>query len=151
EAGAMVARIKGRINAAHSDFVPATKLALALLGDSIATNMFMAGFAWQKGLVPLSREAVEQAIKLNGAAVDMNLRAFEWGRRAAHDLAAVERAARAPANDSGPKTLEDLLARRAEFLTAYQNAAYATRYRALVERARRAEAERAPGCRGLAE
>ncbi len=151
EAAAMRKRIEARVDAAHSDFAPATKLATALLGDSIATNMFMAGFAWQKGLVPLSREAIEHAIKLNGAAVEMNLRAFEWGRRAAHDLAAVERVAKTPEHDPRPRTLEEIVTRRAEFLTGYQNAAYAARYRALVERMRRAEAERAPGCRGLAE
>jgi indolepyruvate ferredoxin oxidoreductase len=150
EAGAMVARIKGGVDAAHSDFIPATKLAVALLGDSIAANMFMAGFAWQKGLVPLSREAIEHAIKLNGAAVEMNLRAFEWGRRAAVDLAAVERTAKAPP-PSRPRTWDESVARRVEFLTAYQNAAYAARYRALAERMRRAEAERAPGLSGLVD
>ena len=63
------------------------------MGDSIATNMFMLGYAWQKGLVPLGEEAIERAIELNGAAVEFNKAAFEWGRRAAVDLAAVERAA----------------------------------------------------------
>jgi indolepyruvate ferredoxin oxidoreductase len=150
EMGEMRKRLEARIDAAHSDFVPATRLALALMGDSIATNMFMAGFAWQKGLVPLSREAIEQAIKLNGAAVDMNLRAFEWGRRAAHDLATAERAAKVPAQASAPKTLDEIVARRAEFLTDYQNAAYAGRYRALVDKLRKAEAARAPGRSGLA-
>jgi indolepyruvate ferredoxin oxidoreductase len=147
-AGEMRRRIAERVDARHSDFVPATRLALALVGDSIATNMFIAGFAWQKGLVPLSRDAIEQAIRLNGAAVEANLRAFDWGRRAAHDLAAVERAARvAPAPP--PPSLADLVARRSAFLTAYQNAAYAARYRALVERLRAAEA--ALGRSGLAE
>jgi indolepyruvate ferredoxin oxidoreductase len=150
EGAEMRRRLEARLDATHSDFIPATKLALALVGDSIATNMFMAGFAWQKGLVPLSRDAIEHAIKLNGAAVDANLGAFAWGRRAAHDLAAVERAAKLmPA--AGPETLDQLIARRAEFLTGYQNAAYAARYRAVVERLRKAEAERAPGARGLAD
>ncbi len=150
ETGAMRARLEGRLDAAHSDFIPATKLAVALMGDSIAANMFMAGFAWQKGLVPLSREAIEHAIKLNGAAVDMNLRAFDWGRRAAVDLAAVERVAKA-APPAGPRTLDETIAQRAEFLAAYQNAAYAARYRALVDRVRKAEAERVPGSSALAE
>ncbi|MCW5772286.1 MAG: indolepyruvate ferredoxin oxidoreductase family protein, partial [Rhodospirillaceae bacterium] len=83
EGAAMRRRIEQRVGADHADFIPATALALALCGDSIATNMFMAGFAWQKGLIPLSREAIEQAIKLNGAAIEANLRAFTWGRRAA--------------------------------------------------------------------
>ncbi len=151
EAGEMRRRIEARIDAARSDFVPATRLALALLGDSIATNMFMAGFAWQKGLVPLSREAIEHAIKLNGAAVEMNHGAFAWGRRSAHDLAAAERAAKSPAQEPRPQSSENIVARRVEFLTAYQNAHYAARYRALVERLSDAEARRAPGRAGLAE
>ena len=150
EADELRRRIEAHVDRVHTDFVPATKLAVALMGDSIATNMFMAGFAWQKGLVPLSREAIEQAIKLNGAAVDSNLRAFEWGRRAAHDLASVEHAAKAP-QPVRPQTLDEIVARRVEFLAGYQNAAYAARYRVLVEKMRKAEAERAPGCRGLTE
>ena len=62
------------------------------MGDAIATNMFMLGYAWQKGLVPLGEAAILRAIELNGAAVGLNQAAFQWGRRAAHDLAAVERA-----------------------------------------------------------
>ena len=61
--------------------VDATRLATALTGDAIATNMFMLGYAWQKGRVPLSRVAIERAIKVNAVAVEMNLSAFDWGRR----------------------------------------------------------------------
>jgi len=150
DAAEMRKRIEARVDPARSDFVPATRLALALIGDSIATNMFMAGYAWQKGLIPLSREAIEQAIKLNGAAVGSSLRAFDWGRRAAHDLGSVERAAKS-APEARPKTLDEKIARRVEFLTAYQNAAYAARYRGLVERLRKAEAARTPGKSGLAD
>ncbi len=70
--------------------VDAQRLAKDLLGDAIASNMFMLGAAWQKGLVPLQREAIERAIELNGVAIEANKQAFEWGRRAAHDLAGVE-------------------------------------------------------------
>ena len=63
----------------------AQRLAAALLGDPIASNMFMLGAAWQKGLVPIRREAIERAIELNGVAIEANKQAFEWGRRAAHD------------------------------------------------------------------
>ena len=73
--------------------VDATELATALMGDAIATNLFMLGYAWQQGLVPLSLEALMRAIELNGAAVEMNKTAFAWGRLAAHDLGAVQRAA----------------------------------------------------------
>jgi indolepyruvate ferredoxin oxidoreductase len=76
-----------------ADFVGGSRLATALLGDSIATNLFMLGVAWQKGLVPISAEALVQAIELNGVAVDFNKRAFLWGRRAVVDRAKVEKAA----------------------------------------------------------
>ena len=74
-------------------FVPAVRLAHALLGDSIATNFLLLGYAWQKGAVPVREQAILEAIELNGVAVEQNRAAFLWGRRAAHDLAAVEAAA----------------------------------------------------------
>jgi indolepyruvate ferredoxin oxidoreductase len=138
----------------HSDFLDATRLATALMGDSIATNLFMLGFAWQKGLVPISEAALNQAIELNGVAVAANKQALLWGRRAAVDLAAVEAAAapgREPESRHLSQSLEEIVERRVAFLTGYQDAAYAARYRALVERAQAAEAERAPGRSGLAE
>jgi indolepyruvate ferredoxin oxidoreductase len=133
-------------------YVDATGLATALQGDSIATNLFLVGYAFQKGLIPLSAEALERALELNGVAVDFNKRAFLWGRRAAHDLAGVEKLAK-PATErrTFAETLEDMVARRVAFLTAYQDAAYAKRYRDLVERVRRTEAEKTPGRNGLAE
>ena len=79
--------IEAAAGAEACDFLDATRLATALMGDSIATNLFMLGYAYQKGLVPLGHEALERAIELNGAAVPMNLAAFRWGRRAAHDRA----------------------------------------------------------------
>jgi indolepyruvate ferredoxin oxidoreductase len=148
----MIADTTGRT---ATDFLDATRLATALLGDSIATNPFMLGYAYQKGLVPLSAEALEKAIELNAVAADANKRAFLWGRRAAHDLAAVERlvARMAPETVSAPvaHSLEEILAKRVAFLTEYQNAAYARRYQELVERVRSAEAARAPGLSGVAE
>jgi indolepyruvate ferredoxin oxidoreductase len=128
--------------AAHAHFVPATRLASALLGDAIATNLFMVGFAYQRGLLPVSAAAIERAIEINRVAVAMNRSAFAWGRRAALDLAAVE-AAVAPvsAPDGGlSRTLDELIERRVAHLTAYQDAAYAARYRRLVERVRAADA-----------
>jgi indolepyruvate ferredoxin oxidoreductase len=140
--------------------VDATAVATALCGDSIATNVFMLGYAWQHGLVPLSREALERAIELNGAAVRMNLDAFLWGRRAAVDPDAVHAAVRAlKADGSGDaeperrrlsETLDEMVDRRAAFLAEYQDAAWAGRYRSLVEEVRRAERERTPGMDGLA-
>jgi len=116
--------------------------ATKLLGDSIYTNPMMLGFAWQKGWIPLGRESLLRAIELNAVAVDNNKAAFEWGRRAAHDWASVEKLL-APAQVLQFKkreTLDDIVARRVEFLTAYQDAAYAQRYRAFVEKVRQHEA-----------
>jgi indolepyruvate ferredoxin oxidoreductase len=136
------------------EFIDATGLATALMGDSIATNMFMLGYAWQKGLVPVSREAIERAIELNEVAVESNKRSFAWGRAAAVDLAAVEHLARpAPVTPirTLSKSLDEMVARRVEFLTAYQNATYARRYEDLVRKVQAAEAARAPGKSGLTE
>ncbi len=123
-------------------YVDATKLATTLLGDSIATNLFMLGFAFQKGLVPLSEAALLRAIELNAVAVEANKAAFLWGRRAAVDLQAVQQIA-APAKPvvvQLPQSLDAIVSKRVESLTAYQNAAYARRYAVFVEKVRQAEA-----------
>jgi len=139
----------------RTDFVDGTHIATTLCGDSIATNLFMLGYAYQKGLVPVSGAAIEQAIELNATAVEANKQAFIWGRRAAHDRAAVEQlvaqASPEPESHRVATTLEEIVAKRVAYLTAYQDAAYAERYRALVERVRDAERERTPGRSGLAE
>jgi indolepyruvate ferredoxin oxidoreductase len=135
--------------AKNVDFVPAGKLATALLGDAIATNMFMLGYAFQKGWVPLAERSLLRAIELNDVAVEFNGKAFLWGRRAAANLAQVERLAIPaeviPISQAFSRNLDELIARRVEFLTAYQNAAYAHRYRALVERVRAAESKLGTG------
>ncbi len=113
-----------------------------LMGDSIYTNPMMLGYAWQKGWIPLAHEALMRAIELNAVAVDNNKAAFEWGRRAAHDWASVERLL-SPGQVIELKkrdTVDSLVTRRVEFLTDYQNAAYASLYRTFVERVRQAEA-----------
>ena len=179
-AGSLMRGIERAAGARQVERVDATRLATALTGDAIATNLFMLGHAWQKGHIPLSRAAIERAIEINGVAVEMNLAAFDWGRRAAADRDAVERRAApgaaagvevAPPLEGGPspahspgaapgievapprerETLESLIERRAAFLTDYQNATYADRYRAFVERVRAAERSRAKGMRGLSE
>ncbi|NIJ70181.1 indolepyruvate ferredoxin oxidoreductase family protein [Xanthomonas sp. 60] len=187
----------------------ATQLATALLGDAIASNLFILGFAWQQGLVPLSFDALMRAIELNGAAVAMNQQAFAWGRLAAVDPHAVQQAAglvhnrhtdsettagplhalppgewegnewgatAAPRNTGNERelrglpghgegdvaflplddarlsrSLDEMIARRVAFLVDYQDAAYAERYRALVERVRTAEADRIGGSTALTE
>uniref|UniRef100_A4XWB5 Pyruvate ferredoxin/flavodoxin oxidoreductase n=1 Tax=Ectopseudomonas mendocina (strain ymp) TaxID=399739 RepID=A4XWB5_ECTM1 len=139
---AMREAIVEAVGAAKTQFVDATRLATRLLGDSIATNLFMLGYAYQKGLVPVSAEAINKAIELNGVAVQLNQQAFLWGRRAAHDLAAVEKLA-APKVVEAPRcqSLEEIVEDRAQRLSAYQNAAYAARYRELVERVRQADTD----------
>jgi indolepyruvate ferredoxin oxidoreductase len=134
---------------AACDFVDATNLATALMGDSIATNLFMVGFAWQKGLIPIGEAAILQAIELNGAAVESNKKAFEWGRRAAVDVASVVRAATPPEakpdSQRMSQSLDETIGRRVAFLAAYQNDAYAKRYEEFVARVRATEQSRVPG------
>lgn len=136
-----------------TDFVAAEKIATAVMGDAIATNMMMLGYAWQKGRVPLSLESIDAAIRLNGVAVSFNQRAFALGRLLAHDPARVQaliEAARGPAPEPVARTLADVVAKRVADLTDYQNAAYAERYRQLVSRVREVEGRVAPGSEALA-
>ena len=127
------------------DFIPAAEVATALMGDSIATNMYMLGYAWQKGWVPLARESIERAIELNGIAVKFNLKSFVWGRRAAANPELVTRLATpaevVPIGQHFSRNLDELLERRMKLLTDYQDVAYAGRYRALVEKVRLTEGE----------
>ena len=131
-------------------FINASGIAAALFGQSIGANMFMVGYAYQLGAIPLSAAAIEQAIALNGEAVAMNRAAFHWGRRAVVDRAAVENLAKpatAIASDARrlSESFEETVERRVKFLTAYQDSAYAARYRAVVGKVKAAEAARAPG------
>jgi len=150
---ALFGRIAAEAGAGRLEILDATGLAARLLGDTIATNLFMLGYAYQKGWVPVSAAALMRAIELNGLAVEMNKSAFEWGRRAAHDLAAVEALADAGGAEAEPvpETLEALIRHRALALTAYQDAAYTRRYEALIRRVEAAEAARAKGAEGLTE
>jgi indolepyruvate ferredoxin oxidoreductase len=138
----------------NATFLPATELAAALMGDAIATNMFMLGYAYQNGWLPLHRESIERAIELNGVAVEFNQQSFLWGRHAAADLQRVKRAATPaeviPLEEHGSRGVEDLVERRVRYLTEYQDAAYGARYKALVDRVRKIESERA-GSGKLAE
>jgi len=138
----------------NAEFVPAAELATALMGDSIATNMFMLGYAWQKGRVPLGRESIERAIELNGVAVAFNQQSFVWGRRAAVDLERVRRIAVPaeviPIEQHLSRNLDELVDRRVQFLTGYQDAAYAEKYRNLVNKVTAIENEMA-GSTKLAE
>lgn len=129
------------VGAGRYSEVNATRLATSLLGDAIASNMFMLGYAWQKGLVPVTLEAIMEAVRLNGAAVKFNQDAFSWGRHAAHDPARIEALVSPSAVVAfvPRETPDAVLHHRSSALTAYQNAALAERYKALVGRVRQAE------------
>ena len=152
-AESMMKSIRDAAGEEASTFVDGTGLATAILGDSIATNLFMLGYAWQKGLVPLSLEALMRAIELNGVAVESSKRTFDWGRLAAHNLKAVQAAARPTLRVEKPvaRTLTDIVAKRVELLTAYQDKAYAERYRAFIDKVATVEKDKARGRSGLAE
>ncbi len=121
----------------------AEQVAVQLLGDSIYTNPLLLGYAWQKGRVPLSHAALMRAMELNGVQIDNNKAAFEWGRRCAHDLSAVQALFQAAQVIEFVKkpALAEMVAQRVEFLTGYQDAAYAAQYRAFVEKVQAAEAK----------
>lgn len=138
---ASVAVIGEACGADHVDALQAGRLATALMGDSIATNMFMLGYAWQRGWVPLPEAALLKAIELNAVSVDFNQQSFAWGRIAAHDLKALEHEVSGLATTQviefkRKESLDELIRRRTEFLTAYQSARYADRYRDFVARVR---------------
>jgi indolepyruvate ferredoxin oxidoreductase len=136
------AAIAAAVGAGALGEVDADTLAVQLVGDSLYANPLLLGYAWQKGRVPVSRAALLRAIELNGVQVDNNKAAFEWGRRAAHDPAALQALAK-PAQVielvRRANNLDELIARRVEFLTAYQNAAWGAEYRAYIEKVRDAE------------
>ncbi|WP_102947227.1 indolepyruvate ferredoxin oxidoreductase family protein [Stenotrophomonas sp. VV52] len=197
----IIAGIRVALGGRDPLLLDATQLATALLGDAIASNLFILGYAWQQGLVPISFEALMRAIELNGAAVAMNQQAFAWGRLAVVDPQAVQQASGlvrnghtdaertpGPLQDLPPgewegnewgataapretgderelrglpghgggdvaflpldderlsRSLDELVERRVKFLTDYQDAAYAARYRALVDRVRSVEWDKA--------
>ncbi|MEP6657853.1 MAG: indolepyruvate ferredoxin oxidoreductase family protein, partial [Betaproteobacteria bacterium] len=152
--GSMEREIEDAVGTGEAEFLDATKLATGLMGDSIATNLFMVGFAYQRGLLPVSEAAILRAIELNGAAIDANRQSFHWGRLAAVDPARVTAAAipnRKPESQRLSESLEETINRREAFLTAYQDAAYAKRYTELVARVRSTEATKLPGSTALTE
>jgi indolepyruvate ferredoxin oxidoreductase len=151
-------RIKQAIKQASADtarFVDAGGIAAAMLGTTVSANMFMLGYAYQLGYVPLSAAAIERAIELNGEAVPTNHSAFKWGRRAAADLKSVETIVARLRQPVGERVMassfEEAVDMRGKFLTFYQNRRLAKRYRKWVERVRTAETEMASGRVGLAD
>ena len=137
--------ISDAIGQSATDFVDAQKFASGLIGDAMATNLFMLGYAWQRGLVPVSAAALLGAIELNGTAIKMNIAAFNWGRCAAHDFSGVWQLI-APMDTSDDSvspapTVDQLIDQRSKFLVDYQDDAYAERYRSQVAAIRAAEAK----------
>ncbi len=134
--------LSARVKRQASDFATFDAEALAILyfNDAIYTNMIMAGYAWQKGQVPVSLRGVYRAIKLNGVKADDNMAAFDLGRIAAYDPDRLE-TAKDPRGHIQAKTLDELIEDRVTRLKGYQSGAYADRYRALVDRVKAAESE----------
>ena len=152
EMGTMQTVLRDAVGDKNLDIIDATGIASALMGDSIATNPFMLGFAFQKGAIPLSLEALLRAIEINGAAIEMNKLAFTWGRLAAHDMSRVRSVLQFKSRAPAPtKSLDDIIATRAEFLTGYQDKAYADRYLAAVAKVRKAESVASPASTELTE
>jgi len=152
--GSMEQEIRDAVSSGDAEFLDATKLATALMGDSIATNLFMVGYAYQRGLIPVGEDAIMRAIELNAAAVEANKQSFRWGRLAAVEPERVVKLAIPEAKPESQRlstSLDETVARRVEFLTGYQDAAYARLYSDFVARVRAAEAQKVPGRTALAE
>ncbi len=136
---AMKQRINAEMGEENCHFIDSTAIATRLLGDAIASNLFLLGFAWQQGMVPVSANALEQAIELNGVAVEFNKHAFLWGRRCADQP---EKVLAVVSDSKKPRlqlSLEEVISDRESRLSDYQDAAYAATYRARVERVRLAD------------
>jgi indolepyruvate ferredoxin oxidoreductase len=149
-----LAELEAVAGAGRAAPIDASRAALTLLGDTLGTNMLMVGFALQKGWLPVRRDSVERALELNGSAVPFNKRALALGRLAAQEperFASLLAAAGGCAVSNGHATPEAPVASREAFLVEYQNAAYAARFRALVDRVTAVEQARTPGQSALAE
>ncbi len=144
QADQRLALLRDAVGEANFATLDANRLAEQLLGDTVFSNVMMLGFAWQRGLLPVSEAALKRAIELNGVAIDKNLRAFAWGRLAAEEPAYLQRRL-----DDSPlaadASLDDVIARHSRWLTRYQNSAYAERYVQRVARVREAEASLGAG------
>jgi len=152
DAAIVVGRVARALGPDRLHRLAAATIAERLLGDAIGVNLLLIGFAWQKGLIPVSRAAILRAIELNDVAVAVNKAAFEWGRVAAHGPQAIGRAlGDADAEVPPPQTLDALVARRTEMLERYQDAAYAARFQKFVETVAAAERRVKPSENRLAE
>ncbi len=142
-AAPMMQSIEKVAGTGQAEFVAATRLAAALMGNALGANLFLVGYAAQRGLLPVSLAAIERAIDLNGVEVQMNKVSLGWGRLSAHEPAYVESVANGTAILESPlyeDTAADLVQRRAVRLVDYQDARYAARYEALVRKVAECEA-----------
>ncbi len=131
---AMKKAIEAEVGEDKTHFVNASQLAVELMGDAIGGNLFLLGYAYQKGLIPVSADAINRSIELNGVAIEFNKQAFTWGRRSAHDDESVK--ALLPQQKAPFKPLQalnEIVDYRVNYLTQYQDAAYAARYQKLVD------------------
>ncbi len=150
----MIEMVEGEVGKEATKVVDATRIATTLMGNSIATNSFMLGFAYQQGRIPVSDEAIFKAMEMNGVAVQMNQQAFLWGRRTAHNPEAVEKLLASQSKKPKapvPESLSDIVEHRAAILQDYQNQDYADRYKSVVARVQTAEAKVAPGSDAFAK
>ncbi|MGH3206810.1 MAG: indolepyruvate ferredoxin oxidoreductase family protein [Trebonia sp.] len=131
--GRVTAAIEAQVRSAR--FLDAAALATDRFGDEQYANMILVGAAYQTGALPVSAEAIEHAIRLNGVAVEANIRAFRAGRSVSEPAASIT-------EDAGPaeRDLADVLARRVSELTAFQDQACAEDYARFIERVRAREA-----------
>ncbi len=149
----LVRTIEDRVRKGPLSSIDAQHYAVRLFGDSIASNMFILGYASQLGYVPISPASIEKAIELNAAAVEMNRNAYRMGRLAAHDRAAVDQLIKEQAGAQPaklPETLDGIIAHRMALLTDYQDKAYAERYERTVRKLADVEKAKVPGKSDLA-
>jgi indolepyruvate ferredoxin oxidoreductase len=152
--GSMEQEIRDAVAPGDAEFLDATKLATGLMGDSIATNLFMVGYAYQRGLIPVGEGAILRAIELNAAAVEANKQSFLWGRLAAVEPERVLKLAipeEKPESQRLSTSLDQMFTRRVKFLASYQDAAYAKRYSDFVAKVSAAESQKVPGHKELTE
>jgi indolepyruvate ferredoxin oxidoreductase len=151
----MEREISDAVATGDAEFLDASTLATRLMGDSIATNLFMVGYAYQRGLLPLSEASILRAIELNATSIESNRLAFRWGRMAAHAPVRVAEAATpkrpVPESQRISASLDEVIERRVNYLTVYQDAAYAKAYAELVARVRSTEGRVMPGSTTLAD
>ena len=140
----LIEALQSRVDPDALHIVHASTIAQNLLGDAVGANLFMVGLAVQRGLLPIGVAATEQAIRLNGTAMQLNLTAFSLGRLFAADRDTLEAMLPRPAAQA-TESLGDVIARSAERLTQYQDVAYAARFRNRIAEIQQAEERAAPG------